>query len=131
VPFPPDLVPHLEEYLREFRPRLPNADRDPHLFLTAAGTPFSGPNLRKRLFTTIYYHLGRRVYPHLLRTLWTDAFLLSSGGDVDTAAYMLNDSVMTVLKHYHEIRADQQVLKAYAFNDAALGNGHGKERHRS
>jgi hypothetical protein len=123
VPFPPDLVAHLEEYLHEFRPCLRNADRDPHLFLSATGRPLTGKVLARRLFITVYSRLGRRLYPHLLRTIWTDTYLLNSGGDIDTAAYMLNDSVSTVLQHYHEIRADQQVIKAYAFNQAVLGKG--------
>jgi site-specific recombinase XerD len=123
VPFPPDLVPHLEEYLHTFRPMIPNADRDPHLFLGQTGKPLNQCMIWERLAYTVYRHLGKRLYPHLFRTMWTDTYLLTSGGDVDTAAYMLNDSVNTVLKHYHEIRADQQVIKAYAFNEAILGNG--------
>jgi hypothetical protein len=123
VPFPPDLVPHLEEYLRDFRPNIPNADRDPHLFLGQNGTPLSRHSIWDRFASTVYAYLGKRLYPHLLRTLWTDAYLLASDGDIDTAAYMLNDKPETVLQHYHELRADQQVLKAYAFNEAILGHG--------
>jgi integrase len=126
VPFPPDLVSHLEEYLRDFRPRIPNAGNDPHLFLGANGRPLSSAAIWGRLAYTVYRYLGRRIYPHLLRTLWTDTYLLTSNGDIDTAAYMLNDTPTTVLQHYHELRADQQVSKAYAFNQAILGNGNGQ-----
>jgi site-specific recombinase XerD len=126
VPFPPELVAHLEEYLNDFRPVLPNADSDPHLFLTNRGRPLSPACIWSRVSTTVFAHLGKYVYPHLFRTMWTDMYLLSSGGDVDTAAYMLNDTPAMVLKHYHELRADQQVVKAYAFNEAILKNGYGK-----
>jgi hypothetical protein len=70
---------------------------------------------------------------HLIRTIWTNRYLLESGGDIDTAAYMLNDTPKTVLEYYHELEADQQVGKAYAFNAAMFGNGkaHGNgKRHR-
>jgi site-specific recombinase XerD len=123
VPFPPDLVSHLEEYVREFRPKIPNADRDPHVFLGAGGKPLIPGRLWSRFTHTIFAYTGKRLYPHLLRTLWTDYYLLSSGGDIDTAAVMLNDNPITVLNRYHELRADQQVLKAYAFNEAILGHG--------
>jgi Phage integrase family len=123
VPFPPDLVPHLEEYLRDFRPHIPNADRDPHVFLGQTGAPLTQRTIWYRFSSTVFAYLNKRMYPHLLRTMWTDTYLLNSGGDIDTAAYMLNDNPTTVLKYYHELRADQQVLKAYAFNEAILGHG--------
>jgi hypothetical protein len=126
VPFPPDLVPHLEEYLRVFRPMMPCADTNPHLWLGRDGTTPSKALLRDRLTYTVYSAIGKRIYPHLLRTIWTDAYLLSSGGDIDTAAYMLNDNPATVLQHYHELVGERQVAKAYAFNQAILGNSNRK-----
>jgi hypothetical protein len=63
------------------------------------------------------------LYPHLIRTLWVDQYLLSSNGDVSTAAYILNDTVGTMLKRYHELRGSDHIQKAYAFNQAMLGNG--------
>jgi hypothetical protein len=36
---------------------------------------------------------------------------------------MLNDNPTTVLQHYYELHADQQVVKAYEFNQMILGNG--------
>src|SRR5262245_49449661 len=114
IPFPPELVPHLEEYLTDFRPLLPHAHEDPYVFLSQSGRQLTGPEIRVRLTTTVYVHTRKRLYPHLLRTMWTDTYLLHSGGDVDTAAVMLNDSVQTMLAHYHEIRDNEQVVKAYA-----------------
>jgi hypothetical protein len=43
-----------------------------------------------------------------------------SGGDVSTGAFMLNDSVQTVLQRYHELRGSDHVEKAYAFNRLVL-----------
>jgi integrase len=123
VPWPAELTEHLEEYLREYRPRFPNADIHPHVFLTYQHGPFSVGSFYQCIAHAVYLHLRKRLYPHLLRTLWVDQYLLSSGGDVSTAAYILNDTVATVLKRYHELRGADHVQKAYAFNQAILGNG--------
>ena len=120
VPFPPELVDHLEEYLTRFRPLLPKADTTPNLFLNRWGDAFSSQAIWRKLSTNVYKHTRKRIYPHLLRTLWVDTYLLESGGDIDTAAFMLNDSPQTVLKHYHELRAERQVPKAYDFNRRIL-----------
>jgi Phage integrase family len=121
VPFPAELVPHLEEYLERFRPLIPNAAREPHLFLTQKGKPMTQYQIWQRVSVAVYKGIRKRLYPHLLRTIWTDLYLLSSGGDIDTAAYMLNDNPMTVLGYYHELRAERQVSKAYDFNQKILG----------
>jgi integrase len=123
VPWPDELTEHLEEYLREYRPRFPNADTHPHVFLTYQHGPFSVGSFYQCISSAVYLHLRKRLYPHLLRTLWVDQYLLSSGGDVSTAAYILNDTVATVLKRYHELRGADHVQKAYAFNQAVLSNG--------
>jgi hypothetical protein len=127
VPWPPDLVSHLEEYLHDFRPCFPHAADDAHVFLAKNGKPLLHPVLWKRLRDVVYVHLQKRLYPHLLRTLWVDQYLLASNGDVSTAAYLLNDNVATVLRRYHELRGADHIQKAYAFNQAILGHG---KRHR-
>lgn len=124
VPWPPELTAHLEEYLGEFRPRFPHADDNPHVFLTRFGNTFAPQTLYRRLAEDLYIRLRKRFFPHLVRTLWVDRWLLS-GGDVSTAAYLLNDSVATVLKRYHELRGMDHIQKAYAFNQAILGHGQG------
>jgi hypothetical protein len=122
VPWPPDLVDHLDEYLRDFRPLLPNAEHEPHVFLSARGRALPQITLERRLFETVYIRLQKRLYPHLLRTIWVDRWLIN-GGDVSTAAYMLNDSVQTIWTRYHELRGMDHIEKAYAFNQAILGKG--------
>jgi hypothetical protein len=130
VPFPPELVPNLEEYLTDFRPLIPHATTTRWLFLSRNGQQLNQSNMWWRLFYPVYRRTGKRVFPHLLRQKWTDSYLLTSGGDIDTAAYMLNDSPTTMLTYYHELIGDQQVPKAYAFNQAILGNGNGKGHRR-
>jgi hypothetical protein len=118
VPWPPDLVDHLEEYLHDFRPRFHNADTNPLVFLTRFGHQLTPQVLGYRISQMVYARLGKRLYPHLLRTLWVDRYLLESNGDISTAAYILNDNVQTVLKRYHELRGFDHIKKAYEFNTA-------------
>jgi integrase len=124
VPWPPELTAHLEEYLKDFRPRFPHAADNPHVFLTRFGNTFAPQTLYRRLAEDFYIRLQKRFFPHLVRTLWVDRWLIS-GGDVSTAAYILNDSVQTVWKRYHELRGMDHIQKAYAFNQAILGHGPG------
>jgi hypothetical protein len=121
MPFPPDLVEHLEEYLARYRPLFPNADRYPHLFLGMFGHPFTQPMIGQELRNQIYFHTdGKRFYPHLIRTIWTDTYLLQTH-DVSTAAFMLNDRPDTVLQRYHELRANDHIQKAHQFTQSLLG----------
>jgi integrase len=125
VPFPPELVSHLEDYLERSRPIFPNADTSPLVFLTQKGRQFTPNTLRNLLCDTVYLYTGKRVYPHLLRTLWVDQYLLKTDGDISTAAFWLNDNVMTVLKRYHELRGSDHTQKAYAFNREILAGAGG------
>jgi hypothetical protein len=121
VPFPPDLVEHLEEYLQHYRPLFRNADQYPHLFIGHFGRPFSQSNMGQELRNQVYFHTnGKRFYPHLIRTIWTDAYLLQTH-DVSTAAFMLNDRPDTVLQRYHELRANDHIQKAHQFTQSLFG----------
>jgi len=122
LPWPEELVEHLEEYLREHRPRFPNADRDPHVFLTRRGRPFGKDDIRQQLFLQVLTHTPekKRFFPHIARTLWTDTWL-QHDGDIDTAAALLNDTPQTIMKHYHELRTQRHIEKALAFNRQTLG----------
>ena len=40
-PTPDDFIPTLEEFIKDYRPLLPNAKTSPYLFLTRYGNPFS------------------------------------------------------------------------------------------
>jgi integrase len=122
VPFPPSLVDHLEAYLTNDRPKFPQASSSPYVFLNRFGRPFNRNTLRNVVALAVYTHLKKRFYPHLSRTLWVDRYLLATG-DVSTAAYMLNDNVLTVMKRYHELRGADHTAKAFEFNEAILGNG--------
>jgi hypothetical protein len=115
----PDLIPHLEAYLARFRPRLPRAAVDPHLWLTRGGRPYTVGSVHAELRAAVDRRLGRHFYPHLIRTLWATAYI-NATGDFTTAAYMLNDRVETVLRRYQALLDRDLQAKARAFLRQAL-----------
>jgi hypothetical protein len=127
VPFPPELVDALEQYLTRWHPLFPHVETSRLVFPTRRGQMYTKGTLRDQLGTIVYAYSGKRFYPHLARTLWVDQYLLATG-DISTAAYMLNDSVQMMLKRYHELRGADHTAKAFAFNQAILGNGKGISR---
>jgi hypothetical protein len=58
----PEVVPWLEEYLRVFRPQMPNALHDRHVFLSQYGHPLTPPILLARLRVHVYRYTGKRFY---------------------------------------------------------------------
>jgi site-specific recombinase XerD len=115
----PDLIPHLEAYLARFRPLLPHADADPHLWLTRGGRPYTAHSVHAELRAAVDRRLGRHFYPHLIRTIWATEFI-NATGDFTTAAYMLNDRVETVLRRYQALLDRDLQAKARAFLRQAL-----------
>jgi hypothetical protein len=115
----PALIPHLEAYLDRFRPLLPHAAADPHLWLTKGGRPYTAGVLYTELRAAVDRRLGRHFYPHLIRTVWATEYIAATG-DFTTAAYMLNDSVATVLRRYQALLERDLQAKARAFLRQAL-----------
>jgi hypothetical protein len=116
VPFPEDLVTALHEFLQRFRPMLPRAEADPHVFLTANGRPLSDIVLRQYLFHHVFVRTDqKRFYPNLARTLWTDGALDATNNPELVAAW-LNNTPTVVYGHYRELRIQKQIQQAVAFN---------------
>jgi hypothetical protein len=120
LPFPTDLLPHLEEFLATQRPVLSQNNQETHVFINRFGHPYTQTTISAALTDHVMLRLGKRFYPHLVRTIWTDTFLLSTH-DISTAAFMLNDSPETMIKHYHELRANDHIQKAQQFTQSLLG----------
>ena len=111
----PDLLDHLEEYLKVFRPRFPNASTSPYVFLSKHGKPFKDTTLHADFAMLILKRTGKRCYPHLLRTLWVSEFF-AGGGKPATAAYMLNDTPQTALQKYYEFMDANHLQEASTFS---------------
>ena len=108
--FQPDVdlsvVPWLEEYLECFRPHLPNAGHDRHVLLSQWGRPLTRSLLTYRLRTHVYRFTGKLFYTHLLRSLFMSHHM-TSGVDVNSIAYAMNDTPATVVAAYNELMDDK------------------------
>ena len=113
-------IPVLEEFLRDYRPRLPNPTGSALLFLSSRGKQFSQLSLALELSVAVAMRTGQRFYPHLIRTIWATEYLKAFPGDFTTAATMLGDTVTMVLKTYYDIIHEDQHDKAKAFLATAL-----------
>jgi integrase len=120
-----DIVPALEEYLRQYRPAIPNAARDDHVFLTERGGRLTKGALLARLQVHVYRYTGKRLYTHLLRSLFSSHHL-SNGVDINSVAYGLNDTPKTVLTAYNQLHADKHrgILQEANRRALAHSNGH-------
>jgi hypothetical protein len=116
LPWPSELEDPLEIYLRTYRPRIPHADTAAHVFLTAQGQPFSQGAVWSRFRLAIYQATHKRIWPHLLRTIWADAYLDMHPGDWEGAAAMLTNTPQMVQMRYRRFRREQHLQKAINFN---------------
>jgi hypothetical protein len=119
----PDVIPWLEEYLEYFRPQLPNAAHDRHVFLSQYGHPLTPPILLTRLRVHVYRYTGKRFYTHLLRSIFMSHHM-TAGVDLNSIAYAMNDMPLTTLNNYNELMADKHRPIIADANRAALANGH-------
>jgi hypothetical protein len=120
---PPDVAVHLEEFLSNFRPHLKNADSDQHVFLSSLGTPMTRKNLWRQLRAHVNRYTDKRLYTHLLRSLFSTHHL-SHGMDINSVAYAMNDTPASVLKAYNELMADTHRPIIADANRQALANRH-------
>ena len=118
----PEWIPLLVEWLEVHRPKLPNAATSRFVFLTHLGTPYALHSLYYELAVAVGMRTGQRFYPHLLRTIWATEYIEKTR-DFTGAAYMLGDTVTTVLKAYQHILGTDQLAKAKDFLGEALRAG--------
>jgi hypothetical protein len=116
----PGWITLLEEFLREYRPRLRGAAASKVLFLTSRGRPFGKESMQVELSCAVSTRTGRRFYPHLIRTIWATEYLGATHNDYPGAATMLGDTVGVVMKTYQDIVKEDHHAKAAAFLASAL-----------
>jgi site-specific recombinase XerD len=120
VDFPEDLMPELTEFLQDVRPRFPHADQQPYVFLTQKGRPHTRDSLYGQITEKVYlYSGGKRLYPHLMRTLFFSEGV-HANKDINFLASALNIDPVTALRHYNEIRAEDVMKTLADFNRETL-----------
>ena len=119
LPFPLPLVPHLEEYLTHWRPRLLLPTRtksettSPYIFLSRSLRTYSVDSLNAIIKRRIYTYTGKALHPHMIRTIWATEWIRQTHGDFYTAAIMLNDRLETVIAKYTHLLDENVAEKAY------------------
>jgi hypothetical protein len=119
----PDVAPYLEEYLEHFRPQIPGASRSRHVFPNRFGRPLTDNDLLTRLQVHVYRYTSKRLFTHLLRSLFMTHHL-TNGVDINSIAYAMNDMPATVLENYNEMMADKHRPIIHNANLQALANRH-------
>jgi integrase len=96
----PAVWPHLERYLREYRPLLSSAGTD-YVFVCPSGKnrPWRGLNRRFMAITRRFFVGTEGFGPHAMRHIVATAILKLSGSII-RAAKALHDRPETVQKHY-------------------------------
>jgi hypothetical protein len=126
LPFPPKLVPMLEDYLRLWRPihlaKSPHPAQERHVFLTRHGTPHQAQSFAKASRDILYRYTGLHWHPHIVRTVWATEMILK-GVDLLKVAMMLNDKLETVVTTYAHLMHQNVAEEIYALIDRDNGQG--------
>jgi hypothetical protein len=132
--WPEEIQPELEEYLQRWRPlfpatyiplryqarrQAPALDTSSLVFVNSRGGPWTKTALRTILFHQVGARTGKRLFPHLMRTLFFDETLRATK-DIDLAATMLNITPQTALTWYHELRQEDALTRLADFNRLTL-----------
>lgn len=126
-PFPADLVALLEEWLRDWRPRLATSD-EAHVFLSFTGRPFGDPShLGASISHMTYRFSGVSVNPHLIRDIWATEYL-NATGDIAGCARRLGNTIQMIMQRYAHIIKKDADARADAFMHGIFANGNGKTR---
>jgi hypothetical protein len=98
---PKQLIPILDEYLSNYRPRLVKGI-DPHtLFLNDSGRPISAEGIFTIIGNITYRYTGHRVNPHLFRDIFAVKWLENNPEDYLTLSKLLwHRNIQTTLKVY-------------------------------
>ena len=140
--FPDDIVDLLEEWLSQWRPVLISSQKGDRVgservesgqefvFLNSVGIPLTTPQVTSAFESATYRFTGIAMNPHMVRTIWATEYIKSTRNFID-AAYMLGDTVETVLKSYAKLLDEDCEKRARAWLSSTLkdepppGNGNG------
>lgn len=122
-PFPSDVVGLLEEWLKDWRPKLVTPD-DTHVFMNSRGRPFTvSKEVSDLISRATYRFTGVGVTPHMIRDIWATEYLEANPGDVAGAARRLGNTEEMVLRHYAHILKRNVDARAEAFLQSTFAKG--------
>ena len=95
------------------------------VFLNSFGTPLTSQQVTWAFESATYRFTGIAMNPHMVRTIWATEYIKSTKNFID-AAYMLGDTVETVLHSYANLLDEDCGKRA----SLALKNIEQMSRHR-
>jgi site-specific recombinase XerD len=123
---PDDLLPYLDHYLAEIRPRLLRGQSDDHLWVSMRGTPLSESAVYYQIVKITRRLLGYPINPHLIRDCVLTALAADAPESVRAGARILGHrDLATGEEHYnHATTASAQhayfkVIAAHRRNASA------------
>jgi hypothetical protein len=140
--FPDDITDLLEEWLSQWRPVLISFRKHDHqgsqrvesgqefVFVNSMGSPLTSEQVAWAFESATYKFTGVAMNPHMIRTIWATEYIKATRNFID-AAYMLGDTVETVLKSYAKLLDEDCEKRAKAWlsrtlkDEAPSGNGTG------
>jgi hypothetical protein len=138
--FPPDLSADLDRYMKWWRPILVDSTTNLHcaperagempkivdqeyFFINAWGRPFTSERIRDQISNLTYKYVGVAMSPHIIRSVWSTEFLEEKGMDgVATCAYMVNDTIETILRTYADLLTPNRQAAATSWLAGHLSN---------
>jgi hypothetical protein len=126
---PSEVVPYMEEWLRDWRHYCADADIHRYVFPTvrAPGGPMTVKGLYQSLREHVYRFGGKRFYTHLIRTLFY-SHAIKDRIPSAVAAYFMGDTVGTANRYYLEADGpayEDIMAEARKRQLNGHGNGHG------
>ena len=128
--FPDDLLPMLDHYLAEIRPRLLHGQPSQHLWVSMHGTPLSESAVYYQITKITRRLLGQPINPHLIRDCVLTALATDAPANVRAGARILGHrDLATGEAHYNHAtattaqRAYLEVLAAWRRKAMAASNG--------
>jgi integrase/recombinase XerD len=96
----------LDAWLRDGRPRLPNAAREHAVFLTKSGRPMTRIDAWRRVSkAALAAGLPQRIYPHLLRHSFA-SHMIEGGADLRSVQEMLGHASIRTTEVYSHLDAE-------------------------
>lgn len=131
--FPADLVNLLEEWLWRWRPLQILGQKEHQIgnesskngqefvFLNTCGGPLTAKRVNEAFQRATYKFTGIAVNVHMIRTIWATEYIKATRNVID-AAFMLGDTVETVLKNYAKLLDQDCGKRASEWVAKTLGN---------
>ena len=111
---PQNLVPHLNSYLQEVRPKFSGADRHDGLWASTKGRPLTPAAIARIITERTREAFGRPVNPHLFRHCAATTIAIIEPGRIGVARDLLGHSTQATTNAYYNKARSIDASRLYA-----------------